>query len=153
MRFKNYKSAIHNFAHSFQSIDYMKSPKLAVNVLIALKNSGVKPIAEFDFINKTIQPKEAISKESMQLLNDYVEWLPEHCKRHNCDFAKLEKLQLIIWIDFDKAFTPERMSNSKQICVQTETRWKAADKNEEIISIVQNEIFKEQYLKTGLPEM
>lgn len=153
MRFKNYKSAIHNFAHSFQSIDYMKSPKLAVNVLIALKNIGIKPTATFDFLNRTIEPKEAISRESTQLLNDYIGWLPEHCKRHDCDLRKLEKLQLTIWIDFDKAFTPERMSNCKQITVQTETHWKAVDKNEEIITISQDEIFKAQYLDMGLPEM
>ena len=38
MKYKNYKSAIHNFTHSFISIDYMKSGRLAVNVLIDLHN-------------------------------------------------------------------------------------------------------------------
>ena len=40
MKYKNYKSAIHNFTHSFMSIDYMKSGRLAVNVLIDLHKIG-----------------------------------------------------------------------------------------------------------------
>lgn len=57
MKFKNYKSAIHNFAHSFMSIDYMKSGQLAVNVLINRYNLKMEPEATFDFINKTIMKK------------------------------------------------------------------------------------------------
>jgi len=56
MKFKNYKSAIHNFAHSFMSIDCMKSGRLAVNVLIDLYNLKHEPEATFDFVNKTIKP-------------------------------------------------------------------------------------------------
>lgn len=68
MKYKNYKSAIHNFTHSFISIDYMKSGHLAVNVLIDLYNLGLETKSTFDFINRTIQPDKAQSKESRQLL-------------------------------------------------------------------------------------
>lgn len=54
MKYKNYKSAIHNFAHSFMSIDYGKSGRLAINVLIDSYNKGFEPKADFDFINLTI---------------------------------------------------------------------------------------------------
>ena len=47
MKYKNYKSAIHNFAHSFQSLDYMKSPKQSFNVLVDLANLGLEPKATF----------------------------------------------------------------------------------------------------------
>ena len=68
MKYKNYKSAIHNFAHSFMSIDYMKSGRLAENVLIYLHNKGLETIATFDFIGQSIQPiVEAISKDSKKL--------------------------------------------------------------------------------------
>ncbi|MBK9962896.1 MAG: hypothetical protein IPP06_16695 [Saprospiraceae bacterium] len=83
MKFKNYKSAIHNFAHSFMSIDYMKSGRLAVNVLIDLYNLKVEPKATFDFITKTILPTEATTKESNELLKDYLSWLPDHFASHN----------------------------------------------------------------------
>ena len=72
MRYKNYKSAIHNFSHSFLSIDYMKSGRLAVNVLINLHKNGKENKATFDFIKKEIKPKEAETKESKELLNDYL---------------------------------------------------------------------------------
>ena len=152
MKFKNYKSAIHNFADSFQSIDYMKSGKLAVNVLIDLSNKKVKPFATFDFINETIEPIEARSKESFQLLKDYIDWLPDHFRRHNCDLKKLEKLQITIRTDFDKATTPLGMNNSKEICVSTKTIWKAVDRREQIIEISQTNIIKENYLKIRMPE-
>jgi hypothetical protein len=153
MKFKNYKSAIHNFADSFQSVDYSKSGKLAFNVLIHLNNLKLKPSATFDFINKTIQPEEAISKESKQLLNDYLDWLPTHFKNHNCELDKLEKLTIVISADFDKAFYPQGMNKAKQICLQTRTNWKADNRNEETIEINLNEIVDDYYLKTGIPEM
>lgn len=87
MKYKNYKSAIHNFTHSFISIDYMKSGHLAVNVLIDLYNLRLDAKSTFDFINQTIQPEKAESKESKQLLNDYLSWLPDHLENHNCDLT------------------------------------------------------------------
>jgi hypothetical protein len=153
MKFKNYKSAIHNFADSFQSVDYSKSGRLAFNVLIHLNNLTLKPSATFDFVNKTIQPEEAISKESKKLLNDYLGWLPTHFKNHNCDLNKLEKLTIVISTDFDKAFYPQGMNKAKQICLQTRTNWKADNRDEEVIEITLNEIVDDYYLKTGIPEM
>jgi hypothetical protein len=63
------------------SIDYMKSGRLAVNVLIDLYKIGKENRANFDFINREIKPKEAESKASRELLNDYLNWLPEHFKK------------------------------------------------------------------------
>ena len=153
MKYKNFKSAIHNFADSFQSVDYSKSGKLAFNVLIHLNNLKIKPSATFDFINKTIQPEEAISKESKQLLNDYLDWLPTHFENHNCDLDKLEKLTLVVSADFDKAFYPQGMNKAKQICIRTKTEWKADRREEEKIEITLNEVVDDYYLKTGIPEM
>ena len=153
MKFKNYKSAIHNFADSFQSVDYSKSGKLAFNVLIHLNNLKLKPSATFDFVNKTIQPEEAITKESKKLLNDYLDWLPEHFKNHNCDLDKLEKLSIDVSADFDKAFYPPDMNKAKQIYIKTNTNWKADNSDEETIEITLNEIVDDYYLKTGIPEM
>lgn len=153
MKFKNYKSAIHNFADSFQSVDYSKSGKLAFNVLIHLNSLNLKPSATFDFINKTIQPEQAISKESKQLLNDYLNWLPTHFINHNCDLDKLEKLTIEISADFEKAFYPQGMNKAKQISLQTRTNWKADNRDEEMIQITINEIVDDYYLKIGIPEM
>ncbi|WP_111672079.1 hypothetical protein [Algoriphagus litoralis] len=153
MKFTNYKSAIHNFADSFQRVDYSKSGKLAINVLIHLNNLKLKPTATFDFIFKTIKPEEAITKESERLLNDYLNWLPEHFKNHNCNLDKLEKLTIVISADFEKAFYPQGMNKAKQISLQTKTNWKAANRDEEIIEIILNEIVDDYYLKTGIPEM
>ncbi len=153
MKYKNYKSAIHNFTNSFMSIDYMKSGRLAVNVLIDLNNQGIENKATFDFINKTIKPKEAESKESGQLLNDYLNWLSEHFENHNCDLKQLEKLEITIWTNFEKAITPLRMDNMKELRVYAQTKWKADGRNEQTLEISQTEIIKQNYLKLGLPEL
>lgn len=152
MKYKNYKSAIHNFTHSFMSIDYLKSGRLAVNVLIDLYNLGLEPKTTFDFINKTIQPIDAESKESKQLMNDYLDWLPDHFDSHNCDLTKLERLETTIWIDFDKAFSPPRMNNAIEFTVNAITKWKADGRNDEIIEMSQNELIKKNYLKLRIPE-
>lgn len=153
MKYKNYKSAIHNFAHSFMSIDYMKSGRLAINVLIDLYNKGIETKADFDFLNKTIVPEEALSKESMQLLNDYIDWIPEHFQKHNCDLTDLEVLQISISTDFENVVVPKGMNDSVEFSVQTSTKWKAKGKEEHLIEISQTEIIKKVYLKLKLPEM
>jgi hypothetical protein len=152
MKFKNYKSAIHNFAHSFMSIDHMKSGRLAVNVLIDLYNVRLEPKATFDFVCKTIKPTDARTNESGELLNDYVSWLPDHFVAHNCDLTKLEKLEISIWTDFDKAVPPTGMSNSKEFELHTLTKWKADGRKEQTIEISQTEIIKENFIKLRIPE-
>ena len=134
------------------SIDYMKSGRLAVNVLIDLYNSKLESKATFDFINKTILPTDAITKESSELLKDYLTWLPDHFAAHNCDLTKLETLEIAIWTDFDKAITPPGMSNCKEFVVHTLTKWKADERDEQIIEISQTEIIKENFIKLRIPE-
>lgn len=153
MKYKNYNSAIHNFTHSFISIDYMKSGRLAVNVLIDLFNLGLETKSTFDFINQTIQPEKAESKESRQLINDYVEWLPNHFEKHNCDLTNLEKLELTFWIDFDKAFSLPRMDNTLEFTVNSLTVWKPKGREEQTIEISQTELIKKNFLKLGIPEI
>ena len=153
MKYKNYKSAVHNFAHSFMSIDIMKSGRLAVNVLIDLYKLEIETTATFDFINKTIKPSEAESKESRQLLNDYLRWLPDHFEKHDCDLTKLEKLEITIWTDFDKAITPPGMNNMKEFVVSTLTKWKADGRDEQTIDISQTEMIEQYFLKLRIPEI
>lgn len=153
MKFKNYKSAIHNFAHSFQSIDYTKSGKLAFNVLFHLNNRNLTPSATFDFIKKTIHPTDAINYESKLLLNDYLDWLPSHFINHNCDLDKLEKLSITISAGFDKAYEPPGMNYCKQIRVSTLTLWKADEKEEQTIEVSRDELVGNNFLKIGIPEL
>jgi len=153
MKYKNYNSAIHNFAHSFMSIDYIKSGRLAINVLIDLNNNGIEPKADYDFLKKKIEPKEADSRESRQLVNDYIDWLPEHFQSHDCDLTALEILQISIWTDFDNTTMPQGMNDSVEFTIKTKTRWKATDKDVQIIEIQQTEIIKRTYLKLRIPEI
>jgi hypothetical protein len=131
----------------------MKSGRLAVNILIDLANKEFEPKATFDFVKRTIAPDEANSKESNQLMNDYLNWLPDHFKSHNCDLDKLEKLQITIWTSFDKAITPKGMNNSREILVRTLTKWKANGRDEQTIEITHTEVIKANYLKLRIPEI
>lgn len=153
MKYKNYKPTIHNFAHSFMSIDFTKSARFAVNTLIDLYNIKKEPKVTFNFINKKIHPIEAQTKESWQLLNDYMDWLPEHFEKHNCDLTKLEILEVTIWTDFDKATTPQGMNNAIQFTVNALTKWKADRKDEQIIELSQTELIRKAYLKFRIPEV
>ncbi len=80
-------------------------------------------------------------------------WLPEHFKKHDCDFTKLEKLEVTIWTDFNKALIPFRMNKTKQFELYTLTKWKADGRDEQIIKIFQTELINEYYLNTGIPEL
>ncbi len=153
MKFKNYKSAIHNFTHSFISIDYMKSGRLAVNVLIDLYNHKIETKATFDFLNEEINPEDANSKESNKLLVDYMTWMPELFENHNCDINRLEKLFTTIWIDFENIRTPPRMNDTIELEVNAKTIWKAEGREEQTIKIKQTELIKKVFLNLGIPEM
>lgn len=154
MKYKNYKSAVHNFTHSFISIDYMKSGRLAVNVLIDLYNLGLETKTTFDFINKTIQPDEAESKESRQLLSDYLNWLPDHFSKHNCDLTKLEKIEISIWTDFENTFPYERNQKDRIFKISALTKWKADGRNDEIIEVTKSEIIPKKFVGVNkIPRM
>lgn len=152
MKRKNYKSAIHNFADSFQSIDWMKSSSLAMNVLVKLNNEGMQPVAVFDFINGSIEPKEARTKEGKGLLEDYLSWLPEHLKKHNCDRDILEALVIEVSAGIDEAVIPPGMSNCLEIVVKTKTNWKLKDEEPRELRKAQREIMKSQILRNGFPK-
>lgn len=154
MKYKNYKSAIHNFTHSLISIDYMKSGRLAMNVIIELHNAGLESKATFDFINKSIRPTKAESTESRQLMDNYLDWLPEHFKNHNCDLSKLEKLEITFWTDFKNTFPYEKNQNSRILKVFAKTNWKADGRNEKVIEISQSELMPKRILELELiPKM
>lgn len=131
----------------------MKSGRLAVNVLIDLYNLGLASKTTFDFINKTIQPKQAESKESRQLLNDYFNWLPDHFENQNCDLTKLEQLEVTIWTDFDKAFSQPRMNNTLEFTINALTVWKADGRENQTVEVSQTELIKKNFLKLRIPEM
>ena len=152
MKIKNFKSAIHNFAHSFMSIDYTKSGRLAVNVLIDLYNLNLEPKATFDFVNKSIWPTEAETTASKQLLNEYLDWLPEHFNRHNCDLGKLKKLEITVSADFANYRIPPGMSDTIQFVVSSSSKWEADGRDNQLIEIFQTELMKKAFLKSRIPE-
>ncbi len=153
MKYKNYKSAIHNLSHSFQSVDYRISSELVFNILVELNNNNINSSTTFDFINKTIEPKEADNLMSHKLMEDYLSWLPEHFSNHNCDLSGLEKLIIKVDADFKSTFTPERMKWAKQICIETQTVWKAFERDEELVNIVENVVVNEKFMESGFPKM
>jgi hypothetical protein len=153
MKYKNYKSAIHNFSHSFQSIDFTNSGRLAINVLIELHNLELETTVIFDFILKKIEPRGVDKEKNRKLLFDYLDWLPEHFQNHKCDIDKLERLEIKLSTDFSKAITPLRMNDTKEIELKSTTKWKVESKEIEEIEITQTELIKSHYLKVGIPEI
>lgn len=151
MKYKNYKSVIHNFANSFQSIDYTRSSILVCNILFDLNNKAFPSNVTFDFINKTITPKEALNEAVEKLLVDYLEWLPELCLSQNCDAGKIEKLIINVNIDYNRIFTPQGMPDFKEIIVNSITNYKIFDKPEQTIAISRDELISNNYLVNGFP--
>lgn len=134
------------------SIDYTRSGRLAVNVLFELKKNNFDSEVTFQFINNVISPEIAVSKRSIELFEDYKDWLPNHFKSHNCDLSKLEKLDITLSIDFENATTPETMSNCTEFSITAKTIWKAKTKPEELIKIEQKELVKSTLLIQGIQE-
>ena len=88
MKYKNYKSAIHNFTHSFISIDYTKSGQLAINVLIDLYKLGIENKAIFSFIDKTINKKVQYTNKT-----NYLDLICEPVKASIEDIENFEQFK------------------------------------------------------------
>ncbi len=135
------------------SIDYMKSGRLAINVLIDLNNIGKPTEFKIDFISKNISPEESISDHSQQLMIDYLDWLPEHLRNHNCDEHLLEKLEIKMWADFNSASSPQGMKSDIEIQIHCQAEWKVSGRNENIIDMSQAEIISKRFIRNGIPEI
>lgn len=48
---------------------------------------------------------------------------------------------------------PQKMNDSIEFTIKTATKWKAFDKDVQLIEISQTEIIKRTYLKSKIPEM
>ena len=131
----------------------MKSGRLAINVLIDLNNIGRPTEFKIDFINKIISPKESISDRSQQLMLDYLDWLPEHLRNHNCDEHLLEKLDIKMWTDFNGAFSPPGMNNDLEVQINCRAKWKIFGRDESVLDISQAEIISKLIIQNGVPEM
>jgi len=53
-----------------------------------------------------------------------------------------KKLETTIWIEFDKAITPQRMNDTIEFKVNAITKWKTEERDEQIIEISQTELIK-----------
>ncbi|RYE26513.1 MAG: hypothetical protein EOP51_00150 [Sphingobacteriales bacterium] len=151
MKYKNYKSAIHNFADSFQSFGYLKTGKPVFNVLLHLKNIGLQPVASFDFLERTITPTEALTPSCKIMFQDYLDWLPDHCMTHKCDIDKLEKLQITVGVDFELA-VPVKYKRQCVVKIWSKTYWKADGRDENDIFIEVEEVMDKKFLEKGVPE-
>jgi len=148
MKVKNFNSAIRNFAHSLQSIDYTHSGSLAVNALVALHKAGISPNVTFDFMELKIEPAAAVSKSSLRLLNDYRQWLPDHLKNSGCDFSLLEKLSIRISATF-----PLPKKGTSVIVLNTHAEWKLKGRDTEQVDISESIAVKAHHLESGIPEL
>ena len=153
MKYKNYSSAIHNFTHSFMSIDYTKSGRLAINFLISKYNNECENQVIFSFVDNSIKPTNFDSIEMKELMTDYLNWLPQHFNNHNCDISQLEKLEITLKADFRNATIPEGMHDTREFEYSARTIWKVFGKNEQMIEISQIELIHKDFLKTGMLEI
>lgn len=119
MKRKNLKSVIHNFAHSFQAFDFRISQFTVLQELCTLYKRSLISSFEVDFIKKTISPKNAQTKVLKQIVNDYLDWLPELCLSQNVDQSIIKKLKIKIEIDFQNAKAYKSSRNERVLKVLT----------------------------------
>ncbi|MEJ2373139.1 MAG: hypothetical protein P8Y22_03960, partial [Sulfurimonas sp.] len=84
---------------------------------------------------------------------DYLDWLPEHLKNHNCDDLLLEKLEIKMWTDLNGAFSPSGMKNDLEVQINCQTMWKISGRDENVLDISQAEIISKKNIHNGIPEI
>jgi hypothetical protein len=147
LKIKQYKSIIHNFAHSLQSYDFTHSEKVVFDILAdSYCSKGISWI-EFDFISETIHPIESNNSNSNQLLTNYTHWLPEFVTGQNADINILESLIIKIEIDFETHRRPDGMKHSIELKQTTKACYKVRDREVKEIFIEEIDV----YGKRGMP--
>jgi hypothetical protein len=149
MKRKNLKSVVHNFAHSFQAFDFMKSQYTVLQELSVLfKKSSVSNV-EIDFMKKIIQPVETQTKVMQQIMEDYIDWLPELCLSQNVDISIIKKLLVKVEIDFLNAEIYKSSRNERVLKIIT-TYTCVDDQNNEIKDCIEEKevVNKQNYEKS-----
>lgn len=147
---KNYKSIIHNFAHSLQSYDFTHSEIVVFDLIVeSYLNSGSSEIT-FDFIDEKIFPKELNNLKSQKLLNDYLIWLPQLITSQNSNPKILEKLSIKVEIDFNNFTFPINMSDCVEIELNTKAIYKVTNEKDREINISQKDIYGKKIMSEKL---
>ena len=144
MKRKNLKSVIHNFAHSFQAVDYRISQyPLLIELCSLYKEQGITSI-EVDMLTKVVKPELARKQGIIERIQDYADWLPELCRSQEVNPAIIKELCLAVTAAFDSA-TVYRSSRNERV-VQIETIYSCRDDLGNILEgrIVENEVVKKQ---------
>jgi len=79
--------------------------------------------------------------------------MPEHFLNHNCDLNKLEKLEIIIWGDFDSVNSPTEMRHDWKFTTSSLTTWKADSRDEQTLETSENMLFTKNFLERRIPEI
>ena len=148
MKVKNFKSIIHNFSDSLQSIDFRISDKLIFDEILLLHDEYGINTVEFDFIKRTIIPSLATNANTQNILDDYANWLPELIESQNCEAEYLNSLLISVSVDFEKLRQPVNMSDTVEVTINTTAKYQIREREEKTINLTLTEL----YLKRNFPK-
>jgi len=144
MKRKNIKSVVHNFADSFQAFDYRISQYPLLKELCTLYKEYSIFSVDIDFIDATIEPKEARTKAIETLVKDYIEWLPNLCKSQNVEISIIKSLKVRVTANFSSATVYKSSRNERELNIKTDYLC-SDDLNNKIKGTIEvNEIIKKQ---------
>ena len=147
MKRKNLKSVVHNFAYSFQAFDYRISQYPLLKELCSLYKEYSISSVDIDFIDATIEPKEARTKAIETLVKDYIEWLPDLCISQNIEPTIIKSLKVRVTANFSSATVYKSSRNERELNIKTDY-FCYDDLNKKIEGTIEiNEIIKKQNFK------
>jgi hypothetical protein len=98
MKYKNIKSMLHNFAHSFVSLMNYVDNKYIIDILSEIMKKAENKEVKIYFPSGKIEPppndhnkKRTIDKS----IGYYNDWLPKHAQSHNVELEKLSNIHLV----------------------------------------------------------
>ena len=92
MKYKNIKSAIHNFGHSFVSLmNYVDDDYIIDEMNKLVTNNKLNELS-INFLTGQVEPKSIETKRIKKSISYYQEWLPKHLKSHEIEPSTINQL-------------------------------------------------------------
>ncbi|UTW09008.1 hypothetical protein [Pseudomonas benzenivorans] len=94
MKYKNIKSAIHNFGHSFVSLMNYVDQDYVIDEIGKIHNQGYD--IEINWLTREFSPAQLESERIKKSIGYWGDSLKKHCSSHNVNLESLSSL-LLVW--------------------------------------------------------
>ena len=99
MKYKNIPSMLHNFGHSFMSMNNYVDGEFAIDLLQQALKALPKYQLEIHFPSRALEPAAEYSEKLRKSVGYWADSLPRHMASHGVTFEAVPEIVLVVFAD------------------------------------------------------